>query len=133
MVRALLGMLDTDALQILNINIDSIVADGAGNTNSNINTDATQESDAKQEMYNAVKYCANTTCISKSTKNRNRSTANTKANTLTKYFLMCPNYEIDKRKHTRNLICLMALGALKAHCHYSLNPMAGLIKCHHDV
>ena len=61
--QALLGMLDTDALQILNINIESIGAEDAGNTKSNINTDATQVSNAKQEMYNAVKCCANTTSI----------------------------------------------------------------------
>ena len=90
-------MPDTDALQILNINIDSIGAEDAGNTKSNINTDAAQESNAKQETYNAVKYCANTTSISKSTK---YSTANNNATTLTKYFLLCPNYETDKRKST---------------------------------
>ena len=49
-------------------------------------------------MYNAKKCCASTTSISKSTNNRNSSTANTNANTLTKYFLPCPNYETDKRK-----------------------------------
>ena len=91
-------MPDTDALQILHINIDSIGTEDAGNTKKNIKTDATQESNANQEMYNAVKCCTNTTSISKSTNNRNRSTANTNANTLTKYFLPCPNYVTDKRK-----------------------------------
>ena len=80
--QALWDMPDIDALQILNVNIDSIGAEDARNTKSNINTDATQESNAKQETYNAVNYCANTANISKSTNNRNRSTANTNINTL---------------------------------------------------
>ena len=98
--QALLGMPDIDALQILTIKIDSIGAEDAGNTQNNINTDAAQESDANQETNIAVKFCANTTSISKSINNRNRSTAYTNANTLTKYFLPCPNYEKDKRKST---------------------------------
>ena len=96
--QALLGMPDTDALQICNINIDSIGAEDARNTKNNINTDATQESNANQDRYIAVKCCANTTSISKSTNNRNRSTANTNTNTPAKYFLLCPKYETDKRK-----------------------------------
>ena len=91
-------MPDTDALQILNISIDSIGAEDAGNSKNNINTDATQESNDKQEMYEAVKCCANTTSISKSTNNSNGSTINTNANTLMKYFLSSPSYETDKRK-----------------------------------
>ena len=83
-------MPDTDALQMLNINIVSIGAEDARNAKSNINTDATQESNSKQGTYNAEECCANTAGISKPTNNRNRSTANTNTNTLTKYFLPCP-------------------------------------------
>ena len=95
-------MSDTDALQMPSINIDSIGAEDARSTKSNINTDTTQESNAKQETYNSVKCCTNTINLSKSTNNRNRSTDNTNANTLTKYFLPCPNNETDKRKKALN-------------------------------
>ena len=42
-------MLDTDALQIININIDSIDAEDAGNSEQNINTGAAQEFQHKAE------------------------------------------------------------------------------------
>ena len=63
--------------------------------------------------------------IFKTTNNNNGSTVNTNANTLTKYFLSCPNIETDKRKsakltqqiHTEFDNVFITLGALKAHSH----------------
>ena len=53
--QALLGMPDTDALQILNINMDSIGAEDAVKSKNNINTNASQEFTAKQETYKTMK------------------------------------------------------------------------------
>ena len=93
-------MPDTDALQIININIDSIDAEGVGNSQWNINTGATQESNTKQETHGPAKCCANTDSISKSTNNSNKSTVDTNTNKPTKYFLSGPSCETDKRKST---------------------------------
>ena len=48
--QALLGMPDTDALQINNINIDSIDAEDVRNSEWYINTSTAQESNTKQEL-----------------------------------------------------------------------------------
>ena len=58
----------------------------------------TKESNAKQEIHGAVKCCANTDGIFKTTNNSNESTGNTNTNTLTKYFLSCSKNETDKGK-----------------------------------
>ena len=96
--QVLLGMLDTAALKIFNINIDSLDEEDTWKDNCNTNIDATKVSNAKQEIPGAWKYCTNTDGIFKTTNNDNGSTFNTNANTLTKYFLSCPNIETDKRK-----------------------------------
>ena len=49
--HALLGMPDTDALQIINKNIDSIDAEDAENGEQYINTNTTQESNKKQDQW----------------------------------------------------------------------------------
>ena len=66
--------------KIIYINIDSIGAKDAGNSKQNLNTGTTQESNTKQEIDGAVKCCANTDSISKSTNNSTKSTVNTNAN-----------------------------------------------------
>ena len=91
--QALLGMPDTDALQIININIDSIHVDAEDVENSEwyINTSTTHESNTKQETSGAAKCCANTDSISKSTNNSTKSMVNTNENKPIKYFLSGPN------------------------------------------
>ena len=78
--QALLGMLDTEALQINNININSIDTEDAGNSEQNINTGTTQASNTKQETDGAMKCCENTDSISKSTNNSIKSMADTNEN-----------------------------------------------------
>ena len=91
-------MPDTDTLQIIDINIDSIDAEDVGNSEQNINTGTTQEFNTKQETNGPAKCCANTDSISKSTNNSTKSMVNTNANKPTKYFLLGPSSDTDKRK-----------------------------------
>ena len=87
-----------DALQIININIDSIDAEDMGNSEQYINTSTALESNIKQETVGAAKCCANTDSISKSTNNSTRSMVNTTRNKPTDYFLSGPNCDRDKKK-----------------------------------
>ena len=96
--QVLLGMPDTAALKIININIDSLDAEDTQKDNSNTNIDATKVSNVKQEIHGTRKCCTNMDGFFKTTNNSNGSTLKTNANTLTKYFLSCPNIETDKRK-----------------------------------
>ena len=84
--QSLLGMPDTDTLQIIDINIDSIDAEDAGNTKQYIKTSTTQESNTKQETGRAVECCVNTDSISKSTNNSPKSIIDTNTNKPTNYF-----------------------------------------------
>ena len=49
--QAILGMPDTDALQMININIDSIDAEDVGNSEWYINTSTAKKSNTKQETW----------------------------------------------------------------------------------
>ena len=69
-----------DTLQIININIDSIDAKDMGISKGNINTSAAQEANTKQETHGAVKCCANTDGISKSTNSSTKSVVDTNTN-----------------------------------------------------
>ena len=91
----------TDVIQIININIDSIDAEDMGNSEWNINTGPTQESNTKQETDGALKCCANTDSISKSTNNSTKSMVNTNADKPTKYFLSGPSCDTDNRKSAK--------------------------------
>ena len=70
-------MPDTDALQIININIDSLDAEDAENAEWYIKTSTAQDSNIKQETGEAVKCCANIDSISKSNKNSTKSMVDT--------------------------------------------------------
>ena len=98
--QAFFGISDTAALKIINMNIDLIDAEDAQKNNCTTNTDTTKESNAQQEIHGVVKCCTNTDGIFETTNNSNESTVNTNVNTLTKYFLLYPNNETDKRKNT---------------------------------
>ena len=139
--HALLGMPDTAAVNIINVNIDSIEAESTQKENCSTNISGTKTSSVKQETHGAKESCTNTVEHLKNTSNVNGLDSNIHTNTLTDYFLSSPNIEIDKRdsteltqKLTKCLImCLMALGALKAHFHYSSNLIASPIKHHQDM
>ena len=88
-------MLDTAALKIININIDSIQA-AKEECNNNI-CDA-GESNKTQDVPVGEKSCTNMKADSKVNKNINGHIANTNVNSLTNYFLSSPNVEADKRK-----------------------------------
>ena len=96
--QALLGILDTAALNIMNVNIDSIEAEGTWKENCNTNISDAKMSNIKQEIHGAKESCTNTDEDLKSTNNVNGSDKNTNTSTLTNYFLSSPNMEIDKRK-----------------------------------
>ena len=91
-------MQDTDELQIININIDSIDAEDVGDSEQNINTGTVQESNTKQETHGTVKCCANTDSNSKSTNNGTKSMVDATLNKPIKYFLVGPSCDTDQRK-----------------------------------
>ena len=126
-------MPDIAVLNIINVNIDSKETEGTERENCNTNTSDTKMIKIKQETHGAKESCTNMNEGLKNTNNVNGSYSNTNTNTLTNYFLSSPNIEIDKRKkHQTNtkkytmclIMFLMALGTLKAHCHYSSSLIA---------
>ena len=94
--QALLGILDTAALNIINLIIDSIETACMQKENFNTNTSDAKTSNAKQEMHGAKKSCTNTDEDLKNTNNVNSSNSNTNTNTLTNCFLSSPNIEVGK-------------------------------------
>ena len=88
-------MPDTAALQIININIDSIQAT---KEEGNINICSDIESNANQDAHGVEKSCTNTEADLKGDINANSHYNSTNLNTLTNYFLSLPNVEADKRK-----------------------------------
>ena len=93
----LLGMPDTAALKIININIDSTQA-AKGECNTNIGN--AMESNTTQEVHVVEKSCTNMGTDSKADNNVNGHNNNNNVNTITNYFLSSPNVEADKRKST---------------------------------
>ena len=96
----MLGMPDTATLNKININIDSLEGEDTWREKWNTNTVDAKISNAKQETHGAGKYCTNTDGIFKNINNNRVSADNINANTLTNYFLSCPNIEMDRRKNT---------------------------------
>ena len=66
-------MPDTDTLQIINTNIDSIDAEDVGDSEWHVNTSTAQESNTKQETDGPAECCANTDSFSKSNNNSTES------------------------------------------------------------
>ena len=83
-----LGMLDTAALNIINVNIDSIETTCMQKQNCNRNMSDTKISNIKQETNGAKESCTNTDENLKNANNVNGSDSNTNINTLTNYFLV---------------------------------------------
>ena len=95
--QVLLGMPDTAALKIININIDSIQA---AKEECNTNIGDTEESNTTQKAHVVEKSCTNTDADSKVDNNVNGHNDNNNVNTLTNYFLSSPHVEAVKRKNT---------------------------------
>ena len=96
---ALLGMPDTDALNIININIHSIGAERhriGSKWCANIHT--VQGSTQIQETQGAEKCCANKTSISKSINNSTKPMVKAEADNLTRYFIAGQNVIATKEK-----------------------------------
>ena len=93
--QVLLGMPDTAALKIININIKSIQA---VEEESITNIGNTGESNTTQYVPVVEKSCTNMKADSKVGNNINGHNANSNVNSLTNYFFSSPNVEVDKRK-----------------------------------
>ena len=93
--QALLGIPDTAALKITDINIDSIQAE---KEKCNTNIGDARESNTTQETHVAEKSCINMDVDSKVNNKVNGHRDNTNPNTITNYFLSSTNVEADKRK-----------------------------------
>ena len=93
--QALLGMPDTAALKLINVNIDSIQAEAA---ECKTNTGDMGESNITQEKHVVEKGCANTDVDSKIKHSANSQNDKDNVNKVTNYFLSLPNVEADKRK-----------------------------------
>ena len=92
--QVLLGMSDTAALKIININIDSIQAT---EEECNTNTGDAKEPNIKQDMHVTERSCTNMDADLKIDNSAN-SHSYTNVNTLTNYFLSSQNIKADKRK-----------------------------------
>ena len=93
--QVLLGMPDTGALTIININIVSIQA---LKEDCNTNVGDAKESNTTHGVHAVEKSCTNMDADSKVDNNVNSHNDITNVNTLTNYFLSSPNIETDKRK-----------------------------------
>ena len=96
--QVLLGLPDSDALNIIKINIDPMGAEGARESKSCANTQTTWESERNQETDSAEKCYTNMDSISKLRENSTKPVVKTKPNKTTEYFLSGLTYESDKRK-----------------------------------
>ena len=126
--QALLGMPDTAVLNILNLNIDSIQAQ-VMNCRTN----------REQETHKVGESCTNTSTAGISKQKTNGQNQSTKS---INYFYSSKDPEADKRQsiemtqkihNTYMAMFFMALGASKAHFHYSLNLTASHTKCHQGM
>ena len=125
--QALLGMPDTAALKLININIESIQVE-MPECKTNI----------EQETHVGEKGCANTDADSKTKQGANGQNGQDSANKSINYFFSSSNVDADKRKssemmetiHNTFWGCLMALDASKAHSHYSSNQTANHTRHH---
>ena len=89
--QALLGIPDTAALKIINVNIDSIEAASTWKEDCNTHIGDAKESDIRQEAHVVKESCTNMGEDLKVTNNVNGSSSNTSINTLTNYFLSSPD------------------------------------------
>ena len=96
--KALLGMPDIDALNIININIHSIaIKHYGGNDNCCTNKATAQHADTTQETIRTEKCYSNTDDISKSD-NTEKPIVNNKLSNTIDYFLLGSNCDSAKKK-----------------------------------
>ena len=123
-------MPDTAALNIINLNIDSIQAEiMSGKTNRG------------QETHTIAEGCTNRNTAGIIKQDANGQNGQNQSDKSINYFYSSENTDADRRKSdimTQKSIIhlamfLMVLGASKAHSHYSLNPTASHTKCHHGT
>ena len=93
--QVLLGMQDTAALKIININIDSIQV---AKEECNTNIGNAKESSRTQEVHVVEKSYANIDAGSKADNNVNGHNKKNNVNTTINYFLSSQNVETEKRK-----------------------------------
>ena len=93
--QVLLGIPDTAALKIININIDSIQA---AKEECNTNIGDTEESNTTREEPVVEKSCTNMDADSKVNNIVNGHNINSNVNNLTNYLFCSPDVEADKRK-----------------------------------
>ena len=128
-------MPDTAALQIININTDSIQA---MKEECNTNIHDAKESNTHQEVHGVEKSSTNMEADLKVDSNVNSHYNSTNVNTLINYFLSSPNVQADKRKSieltqsVHNIFdnVFNGIGCFKAHFLCSSSLIANLIKCH---
>ena len=116
--QALLGIPDYMALNIINVNFDSIQAEV---DKCRRNTKQEVEQDVKQHTSKVPEAVINMTQTPNGRIDSNNS------NVVINYFYLSQDTSGDnkdsavmtKRYMTNSVMCLMALGALKAHSHYS--------------
>ena len=122
--QALLGMSDTDILNIIKINIDSLGAEDARDSKWCASKHTVQESELKQETDRAEKCYPNMDSISKSGDNNTKPMVKTKFIKQQNISLQVQTMKVTRKRvlNPRNeyvktsLMYLMVLGALKAHC-----------------
>ena len=123
--QALLGVPDISALQLIDINIDSMQAEMV-EYKTNIEQETHTLENTNTDTYLKTKQGANG--------QNNQNNANKSIN----YFFLSPNVDADKRKSSEMMQkinntlgdVLMALGASNAHSHCSLSQIANHTKCH---
>ena len=96
--QVLLGMPDTDMLNIIKTNIDSIGAEDAGDSEWCANMHTVWEPKPKQETDGAEKCYTNMDSILKSRDNNTKPMVKTKSIKTTEYFLSGLTYKSDKKK-----------------------------------
>ena len=128
--QVLLGLPDTAALNILNLNIDSIQVEVVS-----------YKTNREQEAHTVVEGCTKRDTVGVIKQEANGQNGQNQSNKLINYFYSSKNTEADKREsntmtqkiHNTFSDVLMVLNALKAHSHYSLNPTASHTKCHQGM
>ena len=96
--QVLLGMPDTAAHKLININIDSIQVE-VGECKTN--TGDTRKANIEQDMHMVKKCCANTDAHFKTKQGTNRQNGHNNTNKITNHFFSSSDVDADKRKSSK--------------------------------
>ena len=91
-------MPDTAALELINLNTDSIQAEVA---DCKTNTDSMREANIEQDMHTVEKGCANTDAEFKTKQGAKSQNGKNNANKTINYFFSSSNVDADKRKSSK--------------------------------